>query len=52
VIRLSGGDKPHLVTRREYANFEMRFEWRALHEKYDSGFYIRTPKNAVKNQST
>jgi len=50
VIQLSGGGSPHLVTEREYANFEMRFEWRALREKYNGGFFIRTPKNAGKNQ--
>ena len=50
VIRLSGGGNPHLVTQREYSNFEMRFEWRAMREKYNGGFFIRTPKNAGKNQ--
>lgn len=50
VIRLSGGGSPHLVTVREYTNFEMQFEWRAMREKYNGGFFIRTPKNAGKNQ--
>lgn len=50
VIALSGGAKPHLVTIREFENFEMKFEWRALKEKYNSGFYIRSGKEAGNNQ--
>ncbi|QDU94657.1 3-keto-disaccharide hydrolase [Lignipirellula cremea] len=51
VIHLSGGGKPHLVTVDEYGDFEMRFEWRSVGAKgYNSGFYIRTPANAGKNQ--
>lgn len=50
VIKLSGGGKPHLGTVDEFANFEMRFEWRAKREKYNSGFFIRSPKNLGKNQ--
>ena len=45
VIKLSGGGEPHLRTVYEFANFEMRFEWRAKREKYNSGFFIRSPKN-------
>jgi hypothetical protein len=50
VIHLTGGGKPHLVTVREFADFEMRFEWRALQEKYNSGFYVRCAKDAGNNQ--
>lgn len=50
VIQLSGGGKPHLRTADEYADFEMRFEWRAKRERYNSGFFIRSPKNLGKNQ--
>lgn len=50
VIQVTGGGKPHLVTEREYADFEMRFEWRALREKYNSGFFVRSKKNAGANQ--
>ena len=50
VIKLAGGGKPHLATVDEFANFEMRFEWRAMREKYNSGFFIRSPKNLGKNQ--
>ena len=50
VIFLTGGGKPHLVTIREFADFEMRFEWRALKEKYNSGFFIRCAKDAGNNQ--
>lgn len=50
VIRLSGGGSPHLATDVEYANFEMRFEWKALQPKYNSGFFIRSGKNLGSNQ--
>ncbi len=50
VIHLTGGGKPHLVTTGDFGNFEMRFEWRALREKYNSGFYIRCRKDAGNNQ--
>jgi hypothetical protein len=50
VVKLSGGGKPHLRTAEEYANFEMRFQWRALRDKYNSGFFIRSPKGLGKNQ--
>jgi hypothetical protein len=50
VIKLSGGGSPHLATVEQFANFEMRFEWRALREKYNSGFFIRSPEKLGKNQ--
>jgi len=50
VIKLSGGGSPHLSTADEFANFEMRFEWRAMRDKYNSGFFIRSPSNLGKNQ--
>ena len=50
MIHLTGGGKPNLVTEREYGDFEMRFEWRALKDKYNSGFYIRTGKDTGSNQ--
>lgn len=50
VIHLTGGGKPHLATKDEYANFEMRFEWRALREKYNSGFFIRSNEKLGPNQ--
>ena len=50
VIQLSGGGKPHLATEKEYADFEMRFQWRALKEKYNGGFFIRSGKNLGANQ--
>lgn len=50
VIKLSGGGSPHLATEAEYADFEMRFEWRALQPKYNSGFFIRSGKNLGSNQ--
>lgn len=52
VIALSGGGSPHLSTDREYANFEMRFEWRAVKEGkgYNSGFFIRSGPKLGSNQ--
>ncbi len=50
VIKLSGGGNPHLGTDREYADFEMRFQWRAMREIYNSGFFIRSRKDLGKNQ--
>jgi hypothetical protein len=50
VIQLSGGGNPHLATETEYANFEMRFEWRALKPNYNSGFFIRSGRNLGSNQ--
>jgi len=52
VIALSGGGSPHLASERPYADFEMRFEWRAVNEGngYNSGFYIRSGENLRTNQ--
>jgi len=50
VIHLSGGGRPHLATATEYGDFEMRFEWRAGREKYNSGFYVRSGEKLGKNQ--
>ena len=50
VIQLSGGGKPHLATAKEYADFEMRFEWRSVKKSYNSGFFIRSGKNLGSNQ--
>ncbi len=50
VISLTGAMRPHLVTTREFADFEMKFEWRALKEKFNSGFYIRCKPDAGNNQ--
>lgn len=50
VIQLSGGGSPHLSTVREYADFEMRLEWRGLKERYNSGFYVRSGPKLGSNQ--
>jgi hypothetical protein len=50
VIHLTGGGRPYLATEKEYADFEMRFEWRGLKAKYNSGFYIRSGKAVGANQ--
>jgi hypothetical protein len=50
VIQLSGGASPHLATEREYADFEMRFEWRAMQADYNGGLFIRSRKDLGSNQ--
>ena len=50
VILLSGGSRPHLGTVKAYRDFEMRFQWRSLGKKYNSGFYIRSSKDVGTNQ--
>jgi Domain of Unknown Function (DUF1080) len=50
VIHLTGGGKPHLATDKEYADFDLRMEWRALKAKYNSGLFIRSGKDVGANQ--
>ncbi len=49
-IKVTGGGKPHLGTMKEYADFELRLQWRAARDKYNSGLYIRTGKGLGTNQ--
>lgn len=50
VIKLSGGGRPHLGTQWDYEDFDMRFEWRAMRPKYNSGFFIRSGRKVGSNQ--
>lgn len=50
VIQLSGGGPPHLASARSYRDFELKFEWRGLKEKYNSGFFIRSGEKVGANQ--
>lgn len=50
VIKLSGGGKPHCGTQWDYEDFDVRFEWRAMRDKYNSGFYIRSGRKVGANQ--
>jgi hypothetical protein len=50
VIKLAGGNSPHLASQAEYADFDVRFQWRALREKYNSGFFIRSGREVKANQ--
>lgn len=50
VIKLSGGGSPHLASAQSYGDFEMRFEWRGVKDKYNSGFFIRSGENVGANQ--
>lgn len=50
VIQLSGGGSPHLSTDREFTDFEMRFEWRGVKDRYNSGFYVRSSPKLGSNQ--
>ncbi|MFM9962166.1 MAG: DUF1080 domain-containing protein [Planctomycetaceae bacterium] len=50
LIKLSGGSKPNLGSARAYGDFEMKFEWRAIKDKYNSGFFIRSGEKVGANQ--
>lgn len=50
IIKLSGGGSPYLGTQWDYDDFDMRFEWRAMREKYNSGFFIRSNRKVRPNQ--
>jgi hypothetical protein len=50
VIKLSGKGGPNLGSQWDYEDFEMRFEWRALKEKYNSGYFIRSGRKVGSNQ--
>lgn len=40
LLRLLGG-RSHLFAKDEFADFIVRFEWRPVKERYNSGFFIR-----------
>jgi hypothetical protein len=50
MILLSGGSEPHLATEQEYADFELRLQWRALRDPYNSGLFIRSGQKVGANQ--
>lgn len=50
VIKLSGGGSPHLGSQWDYEDFDMRFQWRAVKENYNSGFFIRSGRKVGANQ--
>lgn len=50
VILVTGGGSPHLATDKEYADFELQLEWRALRDKYNSGLFIRSGRKVGANQ--
>lgn len=50
VIYLTGAMRPNLVTTREFGDFEVKFEWRALTPKFNGGFYIRSRPDGGSNQ--
>jgi hypothetical protein len=49
VIKITGKE-PHLGSQWDYEDFDVRFEWRAMQEKYNSGFYIRSGRSVGANQ--
>ena len=49
VIKITGKE-PHLGTQWDYEDFDVRFEWRAMQDKYNSGFYIRSGRKVGANQ--
>ncbi|MBI1918045.1 MAG: DUF1080 domain-containing protein [Planctomycetes bacterium] len=50
VIKLAGGSSPHLGSQWDYEDFELRLQWRALREKYNSGLYVRSSRSVGTNQ--
>lgn len=50
VIKLSGGGSPHLASAAEYGDFDFRFEWRGVKDKYNSGFFVRSGRKVGANQ--
>lgn len=50
LIKVTGGGKPHLASAADYGDFEMRFEWRGMRDKYNSGFFLRSGKQVGANQ--
>ena len=50
VIKLSGGGSPHCASQWDYKDFDARIEWRAMRDKYNSGFYIRSGRKVGANQ--
>jgi hypothetical protein len=50
VIRLSGGNSPHLASEKEYGDFDVRLQWRAMRDRYNSGFFIRSGREVKANQ--
>jgi len=50
VIKLSGGGRPYLGSQWDYDDFDMRFQWRAMREEYNSGFFIRSNRKVGNNQ--
>jgi hypothetical protein len=50
VIKLAGGNSPHLASKREFGDFDVRFQWRAMRDRYNSGFFIRGDRDVKKNQ--
>jgi Domain of Unknown Function (DUF1080) len=49
VLKITG-KAPHLGSQWDYEDFDVRFEWRAMQEKYNSGFYIRSGRSVGANQ--
>ena len=50
VIKITG-KPPHLGSQWDYEDFDVRFEWRAMQEKYNSGFYIRSGRSVGATRS-
>jgi hypothetical protein len=50
VIRLMGGTEPQLAAKREYGDFELRLQWRAVTDKYSGGICIRSDKDLATNE--
>jgi 3-keto-disaccharide hydrolase len=49
-IKVSGGGSPHCASQWDFDDFDVRFEWRANKDKYNSGFYVRSGRAVGANQ--
>jgi hypothetical protein len=50
VIKLAGGALPHCASQWDYEDFDLRLEWRAMKDNYNSGLYIRSGRKVGANQ--
>jgi 3-keto-disaccharide hydrolase/Oxidoreductase family, NAD-binding Rossmann fold len=50
MIQLLGDGSPHLASRREYQDFDLRLQWRAHKKGYNSGLYVRSGRKVNINQ--
>lgn len=50
VIQVAANGKGNVGSQWDYVDFDMRFQWRAMRDRYNSGFYIRSNRKVGNNQ--